>query len=299
MRAVIIANPRSGRGKGVALANRAAADLNRAGVRAERVDIGPGLPPVDLSAVTAGADATVVAGGDGTVRSVAAACVQTGVPLYHLPSGNENLFAREFGMTRKTDHLLAALRRNRVIHTDAGVLTRQGHPVSPLFLIMASIGPDAGVCHRLHTLRQNATGYLAYARPIIEEFGNPAVARMKVWADGAKVAEGRGMVVVANYRQYALRVDPCPDAQWHDGQFDVVFIPVETAIDTLTALARLRLRWPSPDIIHARGSTIRLEMTGNARLQMDGEAETCLDGSTTQTIEYVIRTGVMPVLDAR
>jgi diacylglycerol kinase family enzyme len=140
---------------------------------------------------------------------------------------------------------------------------------------------------------------LAYARPIIEEFGNPAVARMKVWCDGVQLAEGRGMAVVANYRQYALRVDPCPDAQWHDGQLDVVFIPVETAIDTLTALARLRLRWPSPEIAYGRGSTVRMELTGDARLQMDGEAETCLNGFATQTIVYATRTGVMPVLDAR
>ena len=54
-------------------------------------DLGDG---VTGEALEAGADAVLVAGGDGTVRAVAEAMSGTGVPLTIIPSGTGNLLAR-------------------------------------------------------------------------------------------------------------------------------------------------------------------------------------------------------------
>lgn len=280
------------------MAETAAVSLRAAGVTVTRADVGPGLPPLDTGLINS-ADVVAVAGGDGTVLSVAPACAATGVPIYHLPAGNENLFARQFGGSRDPARLLWALDRRRVTRCDVGQCVRNRRSNPAPFLLMASIGPDAGVCHRLHASRTRASGYNAYIGPIIDEFGCPALARVKVWCDGRPIIDARGMLVVANCRQYAFRMDPCPDADINDGQLDIAFVPADTSIDALVGLARLRLRCPGPDLIRARGRLIRIESDSTARLQVDGEASDWQPEGGPATIELSVLQSHLPILDAR
>lgn len=304
MPVALFANPRSGSGRAARLADDAESALRAAGHTVSRFHVGPGLPPVDMAAAITGMSAAIAAGGDGTVRSLAPACISTGVPIYHLPSGNENLFAREFGMGRDPATLVAALRRGRVTRCDVGSYSHREGGGTPdgIFLLMASIGPDASVCHRLHVTRTRAVGHRAYLGPIAAEFQDPALSRLRIWSDGGgqPVAEGRGMVVVANCRQYGMRIDPCRRASMTDGLFDVAFIPADTAVDALVALARLRVRMPSPDIVRTTGSRIRIEIGAGARFQIDGEAEELSNDSTPQqVVEFAVLQSVLPILDAR
>lgn len=271
----------------------------------DRLQVGYRSQPIDLERAIAGADAAVVAGGDGTVLSVAPACVSTGVPLYHLPTGNENLFAREFGMDTNPARLVWALQRGRVARCDVGRCSWNGASaassprLSSPFLLMASIGPDAGVVHRLHATRTKAVGHRAYVQPILDELASPAVSRVKVWCDGATepVIDGRGMLVVANCRQYALRVDPSPRANPCDGLLDACFIPAETAVDALAALVRLRLRRGCPDLVRARAQRMAVEIEPVSRLQLDGEA-IATGGAGTQLL-LSLDPGFLAVLDVR
>lgn len=260
---------------------------------------------MDLEAAIIGADATVVAGGDGTVLSVAPACAAAAVPIYHLPAGNENLFAREFGMDANPARLARALQRGRTTTCDVGRCgwSGAGHASSPLpsrpFLLMASVGPDAGVVHRLHACRTRAVGHRAYAMPIVEELAGPAVSRVRVWCEGDPRPEidGRGMLVVANCRQYALRIDPCPEANPGDGLLDACFIPAETAVDALAALVRLRLRCGGGDIVRARAARMAVAIEPSARLQLDGEAAAI--GGTAARLEFSIDRVPLLVIDVR
>lgn len=310
MRVALFANPRSGSGRALQQAQAVTAHLQSAGITVKRHDIGPGLPPVDPITALAAAPgpraappaAMIVAGGDGTVRSLAAAAIATGVPLYHLPSGNENLFAREFAMTARPERVLAALFRGKVTAIDAGEARWRGSDTPIPFYLMASIGPDAGVCHRLDATRTKAVGHRAYTGPIAHEFVEPAIHRLQVSADGRKVIDARGMLVVANCRQYAMRIDPCPQADPTDGRLDLAFIPGETATDILNTLIRLRLRHPPPELIRASGHTIQITLPPKAMLQVDGEAASMppLEKAQESTIlTLTTRQGVFPVLDAR
>lgn len=306
MPVALFANPRSGSGRAARLADETESALRAAGHTVNRFGVGPGLPPIDMTAAVAGATVAVAAGGDGTVRSLAPACIAANVPIYHLPSGNENLFAREFGMDRGPQTLVRALGRYRVTSCDVGTCTRErrddggGQAADNHFLLMASIGPDAGVCHRLDATRTRGIGHRAYFGPVYAEFQDPAITRLRIWCDGRATAEGRGMVVVANCRQYGMRIDPCHRASTTDGLFDVAFIPADTAVDAVVALARLRFRMPAPDIVRATGSSIRVEMGPGAKVQLDGEAEGLGRPSTPhQVIEFSMRHSILPVLDAR
>jgi undecaprenyl-diphosphatase len=60
-----------------------------------------------------------VAGGDGTVRTVAEQLAETGVPLLPIPAGTRNHFARDVGIAT-LDDAGAAVAAGRVIEVDAG-----------------------------------------------------------------------------------------------------------------------------------------------------------------------------------
>jgi diacylglycerol kinase (ATP) len=296
---VIVANPRSGSGRGVAQAESVTIFLRAAGVTVDRLDVGPGLPPVDAGGVIRGADAVAVSGGDGTVLNVAPVSAAAGVPLYHLPAGNENLFSREFGMTREPAHLLRALQRRKTTWCDVGQCRWRGETTPSPFLLMASIGPDASVIRRLHASRKKASGHSAYIGPVTAELADPFLPRLRVWCDGNRIIDARGMLVVANCRHYAFQINPCPDARTNDGQLDVAFVPADTSIDALVSLIRFGFRSPGPDTIRARGAHVRVEVGGGAGtcLQVDGELANSPQGGGS--LELSTRQGYLPVLDAR
>ena len=92
-------NPRSGGGKAerAALADHA---------RARGVDVTAFGPGVDLAAlaedaVAGGADGLGVAGGDGSLASVAAVALRHGLPFVCIPAGTRNHFALDVGVDRR------------------------------------------------------------------------------------------------------------------------------------------------------------------------------------------------------
>ncbi|QIK73685.1 phosphatase PAP2 family protein [Propioniciclava coleopterorum] len=82
-----------------------------------------------------GADAEVlaVAGGDGTVRTVAAAALDLGLPLAVLPAGTFNHFAKDVG-NHPLGRALGAIRAGTAVKVDAGYVN------DGLFLNTASVG---------------------------------------------------------------------------------------------------------------------------------------------------------------
>ena len=104
-RPVLLINPRSGDGKAAraALADRA----RERGV--EPVVLGPtdDLETLIAIAVDKGADALGMAGGDGSLATVAAAAAEHDVPFICLPAGTRNHFALDLGIARHD--LLGAL----------------------------------------------------------------------------------------------------------------------------------------------------------------------------------------------
>ena len=63
----------------------------------------------------AGVSTLVIAGGDGAVRAAAAEAAAAGVPIWHAPSGTENLIAKSFGMTRDPRAIARAILATQVV----------------------------------------------------------------------------------------------------------------------------------------------------------------------------------------
>ncbi|MGH7132079.1 MAG: diacylglycerol/lipid kinase family protein [Phycisphaerales bacterium] len=269
MRLLLLSNPRSGSRRGPRLAATFAEHLARAGFELDAADVRSSW--VER---LAGAAALLVAGGDGSVLHALDAACRTSVPIYHIPSGNENLFAREFGHTRDPIRAAAALRQMRTVAVDLGRVTAADGWTSP-FSMMCSFGPDASVVHRLEAARPAGGGHLVYARPIVAELLSPAIPRLRVEVDGKElVGNERGVLIVANGRQYAVGINPARDASMTDGLVDVVFLPARGRFDTLAWAARCRTRadLTSAGAFLSKGREVVVEPTeGLAHAQLEGE----------------------------
>jgi diacylglycerol kinase family enzyme len=169
---------------------------------------------------------------------------------------------------------------------------------------MASLGSDANVVHRLAHNRTGRINHLSYIPHAIAELLSPALPRYTITANGRTLVDDkRGWAVIANARQYALRVDPAPHADPADGMLDLVFCPAYTTLSLIGWFARARLRTHlrSPQVVRARASRFTVTAERPAHYQLDGEAP--LDsagdphlGPVTTPIQIGVRPAALPVL---
>lgn len=262
MRITIVANPRSGRGKALGLGGELEALLLARGHSVFRPDL---TPELDLRAAAEGSDRLVIVGGDGTIHHAAGPAAASGVPVYHLATGTENLFARYFRMPRNPLRAVTALELDHAPRAiDLG--SASGLP----FCLMCSFGVDASTIHRVEAARGRTGGHLAYVVPVFAETFHPRPARLRISGDGRTIAEGFvGTAVVANLPAYALRVDPCPDADPHDGMLDLALLPATTSLSSTWQMVRCKLRSRGIQRVRAREFTITA--LHDSPSQIDGE----------------------------
>lgn len=268
MRVAVLANPSSGRGRAKPLVESLAVLLASRGHESfvRWVREAP-LTSDDLR----GCDLLVLAGGDGTVHHALPLLIESGVAMYHLPLGTENLLAREFGMKRAAEPLLRAMDAGRIRACDVGFAG-----ATP-FVLMCGIGPDARIVHRVAASRRGTISHLSYIGPCLREALRPGIPRVTIECDGREIVrEERGVVVVANCRQYGFRINPAPLAGLDDGLLDVVFMPANSSLAVIGWAARGKLgrltrsrRWK-----HVQATEAKVRWHGpEAHIQMDGEAK--------------------------
>ena len=195
-RFLLIANPAAG------LATSTLLEATCARLRAEgahAVEVRP--PSIEAAreeaqrASCSGAfDAVVAAGGDGTIRQVAAGLVGTPMPLGIIPAGTANVLAIEIGLATRPAAIVDAL-----LH---GPATRMvcARANGELFLLMAGAGLDARVLGLISQRLKSRLGKAAFAGPIVDALTHP-VDRLTVTVDGVK--HEASWVILANAAHYA------------------------------------------------------------------------------------------------
>lgn len=256
------------------------ARFEKEGIALKVLSLADGLPTVEQ---LESCRALVIIGGDGTVNACLMAASKAGVPVYHYPTGTENLFARELGMKASVDDVVARVKGGEFIRLDQVEMTTAGEPPrSRPVAIMASMGPDAGVIRRLTARRKGPISHLSYLRPIVSELIDPSCPRITLWVDGKQVVnEARGMLVVANSRHYGARFDPALAASVTDGLLDVVFFPAGGSLSWMAWMfsSRARAHRLSPKLLYMQGRSVRVT-TGSTPcpVQVDGELAEPGDG---------------------
>ena len=273
MSTLVIFNPISGAGSAKRLSAALSSVAAAQGVEIELMETSPGPPETWLREPLQGRGALVVIGGDGAVRSAAAEAAIAGIPLIHMPAGNENLFAREFGMTADPEEVVRRLRFGQVRHLDLARGLVEGSP-DEVIVLMASIGFDADVVHDLASNRRGPANHLSYLLPAIRSllrFKPPVVHAI---VDGETVfGPGPAVVMVANSRQYAARLDPARRAEMDDGLLDLVVMPTRGRWDLVRWLVRLRRgrHLDHPKLGYRAGASIRIQLEHPSLWQVDGD----------------------------
>jgi diacylglycerol kinase (ATP) len=263
MRVSIVYNPRSGRGKAQRLADAIRRLATLRGHVLNKFDISSGGVP--SASDLADTERLIIVGGDGTVHHLLPLLMQTQIPFQNCGTGTANLICHALRMSRKPAGVLQQLEMDAEPRR-IDVPLCNDHP----FLIMASLGIDASVIHRLEESRKLG-GYRAYIRPVLSELFSPHAAQVSVTIDGAPCQEFSrpGVIVVANMPNYGGNFNPCGDARWDDGQLSIASIPGRTSITTGFRYLALLARFNAAT--RASGRSIALEAVQESRIQIDGE----------------------------
>jgi diacylglycerol kinase (ATP) len=156
-------------------------------------DIDTARRQVREAAASARFDAILAAGGDGTIRQVAACLIGTDAPLGIVPVGTGNVLAHEIGLSPEARAIADTLLGGPVIQA---VCARANDEP---FLLMAGAGFDGRVIAALDHRLKSHVGKAAYAGPMIGALAHP-VDTLTVAVDGRE--HEASWAVISNVRHY-------------------------------------------------------------------------------------------------
>jgi len=191
-RFLLVHNPIAGL-DGRRLVHEVEAGLVHLGAEVTRYDGAPADLPAVLRDAAGSIDAVIAAGGDGTIRALAAVLDQHNLPLGVVPMGTGNVLAHEIALPTSAVGLANVLLHGPV-RRFAGARAN-GEP----FFLMAGAGFDGEVIRRLDTPLKRRIGKAAYASPLLNTLRAPHP-RLVVEVDGQP--HEAQWVVVTNARRY-------------------------------------------------------------------------------------------------
>jgi diacylglycerol kinase (ATP) len=265
---VLLTNPTSGRGHGMRIAAVALSRMRSAGLVVRSVVGRSAEESGELarSAVAAGADSLVVAGGDGLVHVAVQALAGSTTRLGIIPAGTGNDVARSLDIPRSDPR--------RAADVVVGTATRRvdlGRCGDRYFASVLATGVDAAVSERAAAMR-HPRGALRYPVATLAELCRFRPSRYVLRLDGARRDVEAMLVAVGNGPSYGRGLRIAQGASLDDGRLDVVVIRAMTRRDLVRTLPRLyrgtHTRHPAYE--HHRVHTVQLASPG-AVAYADGE----------------------------
>lgn len=207
----------------------------------------------------------IAAGGDGTVCDVINRFPE--VPVCPFPLGTENLLCRHFGVTGDAVQTADQIESGQFETIDVGLLGDRR------FLLMASVGFDAHVIHRLHNARRGNISRLTYALPILSAAAGYSFPQLRVFVDDAPEPITGCLAVIANFPEYAFGLPLVPEALPSDGLLSVRVFPDPGAFSLLRYCRLLRghRHVGHPEIPFVMAHSIRIESDVPVPVQVDGD----------------------------
>lgn len=262
-RFLILHNTRAGRNR-LGLVDQVIAHLVREGAIVDLLQrTGDGG---DLSrAQTAGYDAIVASGGDGTMRHVLADLGSTDVPFALIPAGTANVLAAELELPRRADDIARMLLDGKVARISTAHIN--GEP----FVLMCGIGLDGEIVAGAPEALKRKVGRLAFVWPTVR--GLAAKPRpFEATIDGR--TREMSWLIVTNASRYAGKFVLSHDTGVLVPGFSVVMSRARgrhQRIAEVLALASGRIeRCPTIEIVPAH--TVEIHGVAAQSVQVDGDA---------------------------
>lgn len=249
-RFLLVHNPIAGR-RGRHLVHDVVAVLEANGASVDTLAHGVHTLGEALAAPSQPFDAVIAAGGDGTIRALAAEPKLGDLPIGVIPMGTGNVLSHEVGLPRSAGDL-ALLLLNGPARTFEGAQAN-GEP----FFLMAGVGFDGEVIRRLDTPLKRAVGKAAYAAPMLRTLARP-LPELDIIVDG--MPHRANWLVAANARRYGGAFVIAPQAGLHRTGLVAVLLRASTRtrlLRQLLALASGRLeRAPGVSMLPCRSLSV-------------------------------------------
>ncbi|GAA1839101.1 diacylglycerol/lipid kinase family protein [Agromyces salentinus] len=249
-----------------------------------------------IEAREAGVDLVIAAGGDGTVRSVAAGLRDSGLPLGIVPLGTGNLFARnlDIPVNDVPDAVVLAFSGfARAVDVLAIDVTRpDGDTENHTSLVMSGIGIDAAMISSTNPELKKRVGWLAYVDAGLRALPASKPYRAVYRTDAGKLHHSRvSTILVANLGYLPGNIELIPGAELDDGRLDVAVLQPRNWIGWLFIWRKVA--WENRvlsksdlgrqiidltggkrrrEIVYSRGRSVEIEIVeGAEEFEIDGD----------------------------
>lgn len=277
MQVTMIVNPASGRGRGPAAAQAAAAVLRAGGWEVETVlTAAPGEATVLARQAAAHADVVLVCGGDGTFSEAINGLRDLGVPAGLIPAGTGNDLARALGLSPDPAAAAAQLLGGRARAADLLAVDHSGaEPFHLVAINIIGVGFDAAVAARMNRQTRRTGSSCAYLSAVLLELLAFPTVEVKVTVDGEQWAGRALFVVVANSESYGSGMRIAPVASVTDGLLDVVVVEPMSRLRFLHCLPRVfrGAHLTMPEVHYWQGREVAVETTEPSPALVDGDVK--------------------------
>ena len=221
-------------------------------------------------------DLVIGAGGDGTIRVIAAGLAGTGTPFAVVAAGTGNLLARNMGIP------LDEVRALEVAFDGADrtidlIRVRADDKDPEYFCALAGIGIDAAIVEADEELKR-ALGYSAYVVQAARNADHAAL-DTRISIDGRPATTTRAhLVLLGNVGLLQGGIQLIPQARPDDGLMDLLVASPRTMRDAIGLVARVLVRRERRDDRLTRAVARRVEISVDPadRYELDGDPQgTC------------------------
>ena len=204
-------------------------------------------------------------GGDGLFHLLLQFAIEFKVPLAIVPGGTGNDFYRTLGwFDHELDDYLKHLNSTPPSLVDVGVVDGE------YFGAVLSSGFDSVVNERANTIKW-PKGPAKYNAAIVLEFPKFQPIEFKIFADEQILEVEAMLIAIGNGSSYGGGMRVCPDANLHDGLFDIMILHPVSKLEFIkvfpTVYKGTHVEHPQVEVIRAKA--IRIESSAVA--YADGE----------------------------
>ncbi|TDO20017.1 diacylglycerol/lipid kinase family protein [Pedobacter duraquae] len=210
----------------------------------------------------AGADRVVAVGGDGTLKLVAEAMLQSDTPIGLIPAGSANGMARELGIPDDPDEALDIIITGNPKKIHAVIVNDE------LCIHLADIGFNAYIIKKFDDLPQR--GMLGYAKAAWQALWKHHKMEVEIHTGDETVTSEAAMVVIANATMYGTGVQINPDGKLDDDVFEVILIKKYSIMEILK-IKFTNLPFNPETIEIFKTNKLQIKSKHKAHFQVDGE----------------------------
>ena len=230
--------------------------------------------------------AIVAVGGDGTIHEVINGLAGSNIPLGVIPAGSGNDFCRNLEIPLRCERALERILKHERKKIDIGRINDR------YFGTVAGIGFDGKVADMINRssykklfnfVRLGGVSYIAGVMNVLWTY-KPIDVQLTIDQMPYHLTNV-WMIAVANSRFYAGGMNICPEADYHDGLFDICVVQHLTKMELIrmfpTVFSGRHIHHPSVNMFRGK----EMEVLTESPLMIHGDGETIGQTPAKLTVE--------------